>query len=112
MKTNKSIKVKFNRHEKAVSKPTNDLDEILMQFSLDIINDLTLTEMNLGNKFKLIKEAKQQINKWALEKCLMVIGEKERGFVVIMGYVSTNWKAKVKNELIEEQKERARKEFE
>lgn len=77
---------------------TNELDEILAEVQSKLAYDSK----------EILEVAKQQINKWALEKCLKVIGEKKPTDKLISSYRQV---VNAENNLIEIQIERARKEF-
>lgn len=89
---------------------TNKLDEILYTLRNEIVGGL-FGELSVKEKKEVevsVEKAKQQINKWALEKCLEVIGEniKIDEKDLVQKYFSPTY-----NMLLETLRERARKEF-
>ena len=80
------------------------LDEILYTLRNEIVGGL-FGELSAKEKKEVevsVETAKHQINKWALEKCLRVIGENSKHNVPF---------CVLENQILDDLRERARKEF-
>ena len=83
---------------------TNELDEILGA----VYTESSVEPLSV----EYLQKVKQQINKWALEKCLRVIGKKIEYKTNTHYSMSAIDEIELYNTKIERQRKKARKEFE